>query len=106
MIEITRGDDRTLEFTVLAEDGSPLDLTTFDVFFTARLHYWSPDWINKSLDDGITIQTGENNNVVNVQLDAVDTSWLKPCTLNFKLKCVDVNSDNSTVSKGRLRINA
>lgn len=59
-LTITRGDSATFRLAVVDSDGDSVDLSLFDIVFTAKRGYAGAAVIEKSLGEGITLgQPGE-----------------------------------------------
>ena len=78
-IDIFRGDNRTLEVTVLDTNGNPVDLTGAQIKFTARTKIDRKKVIEKSSTDPAQITiTDAANGKYEIYLIPSDTYSLKP----------------------------
>lgn len=83
-------------------NGQPLDLTIYQFIFWDIFEY-SNTIISKKLGTGISI-SGENNNVLSINLEDADTIKMRLSNCNHELRFVDFDGNNSYVIKGNIKV--
>lgn len=104
-----RGDSALWIFNCKQSNGSPLDVSAGDMFFTAKSSTRQTDLqaiFQKTIGSGITIVDGVNG-TISVELDTADTSAIyAPAILKWDLQYVTTGGKAYTLLAGDLLVNA
>jgi len=98
-----RGDSREFSLTFSDDDGKPIDITGWKVYFTLKDSEGDPDSeaiLRKDVTDHHDAEAGNTR----IHLDPSDTNGVQPGEYHFDFQIKKPNGDILTVAKGEMRI--
>jgi len=85
------GEDKTLRFTVVDQNGAAQNVTGYTMDFKLSATFSGDRLFTKTVGAGITL-TSPAGGIVDVQIDAADTSGLSPTTYYYVLRRTNAGS--------------
>jgi len=103
MRPIYRGDDKTYTLEFLKDDGSPIDITGWKIYFTMKQHLnMSDDRAGVKVD--VTTHDDPVNGKTSIYLSKEDTTDLLLCVYFFDIQVKKVGGDILTVMAGKIKV--